>query len=348
GVEDYSIRIELAANKTMYNTDDTATLDSDIAVAAAYGSVKFYGGTESDPSTEIMNEQKAVETCAYAGKGQNAEGSTVYQCSIKFTKYGYDALVAAIDAAKTADSSSSYYLKITLGDETLLNSAITMDGISDRTVYLTSGSEAEAKQMALKISSGGLIYKYDVSDGVKITSVFNNAGLITVISVLAVLLIATVVFAVLNKGFGIVAFITMLAFVLAETLMMILVPGIKLSSLGAIGIVLATLITFDSLFIIASRIREESNSGKTVKASVKTAYRRSLFTILAIDVFAGLAGLMIFALTGGGLACFGITLGIGAVLSFFATVLLSRVAVNCFIPLVKSPEKFFNLKETEE
>lgn len=348
GVEDYAIRIELAAGKSMYNTDDTATLDSDVAVAAAYGTVKFYGGTESDPSTEIMNEAKAVETCTYVGKGQGTDGSTIYQTSIKFTKYGYDALVSAINAAKSADASASYYLKITLGDETLLNSAITVDGISDRTVYLTSGSESAAKQMSLKISSGGLVFKYDVSDGVSINSVYTNAGLTAIVSVLAILVIATVVFTVLNRGYGLVAFITMLAFILVETLMMILVPGIKMSFFGVIGIVIAELITFDSLFIIASRIKEESDNGKTVKASIKTAYRRSLFTILAIDVIAAVTGLLIFAITGGGFSALGITLGIGSVISFLATVLLSRLVVNSFIPLNKSPEKFFNLKGTEE
>ena len=159
GAEDYEIRIE---------TKTTDTLSSDISVVAAYGELKFFGGTSEDAFSEILTDVKVVDNAKYMG--EVTTGS--YQIDIEFTKAGYDELIKAI-----ADN-STYYLKITLGEkedgtENVLfqdDIANTSDYFNKRVMHLYSEVESAARQMALQMNSGGLAYKYDVDDGVEVTS----------------------------------------------------------------------------------------------------------------------------------------------------------------------------------
>ena len=338
GVDDYSVRIETKA---------TDSLASDIAAVSAYGEVKFFGGTSSDPTEEIMNEEKAVRDSRYVGS-YNDGSNTVYQVSLVFTDYGYNTLIDAINAASSSDSSSSYYLKITVGETTLLNSAITASSIVDKTVYITSQSESGAKQVALQIRTGGLAYKYDVSDAQDITPVFgSNTSMLLLITVAAFAILTIAAFLVLFKGYGVVAALSFTLFFLIEIAMLVAVPGIILSVPGVIGIVFASIICIDGLVITVARIKEEFAGGKTVRAAVRNGTNRAFRPILNTNVIALAVALLLFAFTGGTLNCFAITLGIGVVVSFISTVLFTRMFINLILPVCGNSEKFFNLKRSE-
>ena len=342
GVDDYSIRIA---------TRSTDSLASDIAAISAYGEVKFYGGTSSDPTEEIMDEEPAVKDSQYVGSYVDGE-STVYQVSLVFTDYGYKTLTDAINAAESStsesNSSSQYYLKITIGETTLLNAAITTSSIVDKTVYITSQSEANAKQIALQIRTGGLAYKYDVSDAQTITPVFGeNTATLLFIAVVAFALVAIAAFLILYKGYGVVAALSFILFFLMEIAMLVAVPGIVLSVPGVIGIVFAAIICIDGLIITIARIKEEFAGGKTVKAAIRNGSKRAFRPILNTNVIALAIALLLFAFTGGTLNCFAITLGIGVVVSFISTVLFTRMFISLILPVCRNSEKFFNLKRSE-
>ena len=59
-----------------------------------------------------------------------------------------------------------------LGDTELLGggSAISSDYFQNKTLGITTSTEASARQAALQIKSGGLAYKYEVSEGVSVTA----------------------------------------------------------------------------------------------------------------------------------------------------------------------------------
>ena len=56
----------------------------------------------------------------------------------------------------------------------------------------------------------------------------------------------------------------------------------------------AVLLTVDSMAIIMHRVREEYRNDKTVKAAVKTAYKRSILSILEIDCVLAVLSLLMF------------------------------------------------------
>ena len=339
GVENYSIVIKATETLNKYGEISSDILNSNISVVAAYGTIKFYGGTASDPTAEIMNEQKAVANCYYVG-----EYDGKYQVALTFTDYGYNTLISEIENAGTSGESSSYYLKITLGDTTLLNSTISSGSLSSKTVYISSESKTMANQMVLQIVSGGLQYKYKVSEAQTIDSYLGtNASLILYIAIGALILASMVFFAIKFKGYAIVSILSLLCFALIYVSMFVAFPWITLSAAGLAGVLLATIICVDGLSIIGKRILE-SEEKKTVKVAVKTAYKRSFKPILNAIVIAFASALLVFAFASGTIKSFAIALAVGIVISFISTVLISRAFMELILPLVSNKEKFLGLK----
>ncbi len=349
GVEDYSIKI---AARSIYSTEegkpDTAQLDADVKAAAAYGTVKFFGGTSSDPTTEIMNEETAVADATYMGEDAST-GSFIV--AIKLTEYGNAELVKNIEDASAADSSASYYLKITLDEEAdpLFNAQITTDSIMANTIYIQSSAESSAKQLALQISTGGLAYEYEIDSSSEITPLFgeNTATYVAIaIGAFFVLVLAGII--ALLRGYGIISALSLIAFGLIEMGMLVAVPGIILSFPGVIGIILATVLAVDGMVVTAKRIQEEYKKGKTVKASVKTGFNRAFRPVLNSCVIVEIFALLLFAFTSGMVQCFAITLAIGTVVAFIASVLLTRMFAELILPLVNNKESFLNLKREDK
>ena len=339
GVDDYSIVIKATETDNKYGEISSDVLTSNINVVAAYGTIKFYGGSASDPTKEIMNEQTAVANCYYVG-----EYDGKYQVALVFTTYGYDALINEINSATAESEAGTFYLKITLGDTTLLNSTLSSSSINNKTVYITSESKTQANQMVLQITSGGLDYKYTVSAGQTVDSYLSsNATLILYISLCVLIVSSMIIFAVKFKGYAVVSILSLLCFTLIEVSMFVAFPGIILSAAGLAGVLIATVLCVDGLSIIGKRILEAEEK-KTVKVAVKTAYKRAFKPILNSSVIAFVSALLIFAFASGTIISFAINLAVGVVVSFITTVLLSRMFMEIILPLVSNKEKFLGIK----
>ena len=337
---DYKIRI---------SAKNTGTFTSDIQTVAAYGTVSLLGGESANPSTEILTDVEAIESAEYVGSGFDESNTEIFQVGVTFTEEAYDEIIKAIDTA-TANN-TSYYLGIKLGDNTIMDgsSEITKDAFSGRTVYITNSSEAGAKQLALQLSTGGLAYKFKGMDKpTEITAPIGKTGaMMAGITVFALAAISCVMFFVKYKGYGVVATLSLLTFILVETAMMIAIPGIVFSIGGIIGGLFATILCVDGLTMTIKRISEEGSNGKTVKSAVKTGYKRSLFPILNTNVISAIVALALFALTKGVIRTFAIAFGVGVVVSFLTTVLVARMFTSLLLPLVKNKEKFLNIKREE-
>ncbi len=345
GVEDYDIRIEANASINKYGEPDTAALTSDIEVVAAYGEMKFYGGSSSSPTDEILTDGAVIKSAKYAGV-EAGSGTAHYKIEINFTDY-------AAKEIKSKISEGTFYLKVTLGDTTLMNSSLSSDAFSGNTLtmYLDGSqgaTEADARRNALQISSGGLAYKYDISDGVDVSSPYGeNAAIVAAVAVYAVAILVVAAFFVLGKGYGFISGLSLILFLLIEAFMLIAVPGVKLSLGGVVGIILSTILTADGLMIIYRRIKEEFANGKMVKTAVKNGFRRSTFPILGACIAAAAVALCLFIFTAGTVKGFAITFGIGAVVSYISTMLFARMFASLILPITDYDEKFLKLTREE-
>lgn len=339
GVKDYDVRIE---------TKSTDTLASDINVVAAHGEVKLYGGTSANPTTEILEDVDAIKDSQYLGSVSDGQ-NTYYQVSISFTDEGYNALHELIHAAAESESgSSSYFLEIKLGETVLLSgsNAISETDFTNKTLNVYLGSEAGARQMALQIRTGGLAYKYEISDPISVSSPYGaNVATISAIVIGAVVALIMVAFIVMFRGLGLIGALSMLLFILGETLMLIAVPGISLSMGGVVGILLSTVLTaFGCAYLLNDIKTEFMNSEKTVFAAVKKGFKDSFIPTINAGVVAAVVSILLVVFTSAIVKGFAITFGIGVGVGLITNLLFTRMFSSLILPLATNKEKFLNLK----
>lgn len=337
GVEDYDIRIE---------AKNTETLASDIQAIVAYGEVEFFGGSAENPTTEILTDMKVIEDAKYLGMYEDGN----YVLSIEFTKEAKDALVELIEAQ------DSYYLKINCGENangeenTLFNSSISANAFDGNFLGISGlPSEEDANRLVLQIKSGGLAYKYELSEAAKVGSPYGNKiGAKCAIAVAALVVVIMVALILIYKGFGIISALSTLLFILAEIWMMIAVPGVVVSMGGVLGIILATILASYGMIVTCSRVKEEyAHSEKTVKAAINKGFNQSLIPVIGAHIVSGVIALCLLAFTSGMVKCFAITFGIGVGVSLIATLVFTRMFTALILPLVKDKEKFLNMKKAE-
>ncbi len=350
GVEDYDIVISAKAPLSNRNLPDSAKLAQDVSVAIAFGEIKFYGDAEADPGEDkqILTDLDVIADATALDPVSDGE-SVYYQVKVTFTKEGFEAISKLLE-----ENNDKYFLKIMLGNIPIMNAStedayLSSQYFEGRSLYITTNDESAAKQTALQIKSGGLAYKYEITDAYDVTAPLGeNVPLISAIAIGALIVIVIVALILLYKVYGVAFSLSLVIFICLELLMLIAVPGIKLSLAGIVGILLSTLVVCDGFIITIKRIKEEFERGKTLKSAVKAGYKRALLPIISVSVVSGLVALAIFAFASGSLKCFGITFGIGAVLGVITNLLITKMYSAILLSLVNYDEKAVNFKRTEE
>ena len=345
GVVDYDILITLPAGMDQNGQPDTSKLSSDVDAAKAYGEIMLYGGTSENPTGRILENEDIISNAYYSGSFIDEDGSTKYSGVIKFTSNAYKFIKQEIKTAE--EESATYYLTIKLGDETLLSGSLSSDTFIDSTLIITNSDQTTMKQNVLKISTGGLAYIYDAEMQEAAPALGNGAVTVSAVAICVSIVFIIAALLVFYRGLGVAGALSTLAFILVELAMLVAVPGIKLSMSGIIGILASTAVLGFGLNLTFKKISNEFAKGKTIKAAINSGFNKALKPVLLTNLISAVAGLLTFIFAGGYAYCFGITFGIGAVISFIATALLSKLYTSILLCLSKKPEKFFNVKREE-
>lgn len=331
--DNWSFRIEMRASDTYAE---------DIEVVARYGELEF-----TDGSGTYLFGRDMVRSAKYIA--QTVAAQTTHSVELAFTDEGIDELEAAIAAVEDGEA---FTLTITLGDTQLFSDKLAEDTLSQNALYIggKNTTETAARQLALQIASGGLAYEYEIGDPMLSAPLLGeNAASLVFWGCLAALLVIIVAMVFAYGGLGLISGVTLFFFGLMEITMLILVPGIVLNFAGVLGIFAALLLSADSLAVIMHRVREEYRNGKTAKAAVKTAYRRSWLTIVETDAVLAAGALLMYFLCKGYANCFAITFGIGVALSALITMFVSYLFASMALPLFGGKsEKFLKLKRAEQ
>ncbi len=347
GVKDYNIRVVIPALINDKGVVDNTKMLEDVQAAASYGVVKFYGDTSENPVTEIMSDITAISGATFRGSFIDSDGSTKYAALLNLSNEAYEFLTKEIEKAGT----SSYYLSVKLdngdSEELLLSGAISSDLIASRVLSISNSNEADLRQKILKLSTGGLAYKYEVEGAESSAVLSNGSSQICLIAILTVVLAYMVGLIVKFKGIGLAGALAMLVFILVDNAMLIAIPGITVGIGSIVGMIFASILAGFGISLVAKRILDESLNGKTVKASIKSGFNGSFKPILNLNFMSALAGLLLFIFTTGAIKMFAITFAVGAVVSFLSTILIARLYVEILLPIAKTPEKFFNIKGEE-
>jgi preprotein translocase subunit SecD len=221
--------------------------------------------------------------------------------------------------------------------------AIVLDGViqSSPTVNqaITGGSgeitgsftQAQAKNLAVVLNSGALPVELTRQTVVTVSPTLGQQSLrqgvvAGVIGLILLMLYLAFYYRLLGVvtwfGMGIWAVLTIgLISLLGRTV------GYALTLAGVAGIIVSMGITADSYIVFYERLKDEVRHGKTLRASVVPAFKRSWRTIVAADIVTIIAAGALYVLAVGSVKGFALTLGLSTALDMFVVYFFKRPTV---------------------
>jgi SecD/SecF fusion protein len=100
---------------------------------------------------------------------------------------------------------------------------------------------------------------------------------------------------------------------------------------GIAGIVLTIGMAVDANVLIFDRIREEQNTGKTLKAAIETGYAKALSAILDANITTFFVGAILYSFGIGPIQGFAVTLMAGILASMFSAIIITRVIFDYMV-----------------
>jgi preprotein translocase subunit SecD len=192
------------------------------------------------------------------------------------------------------------------------------------------GSIDEAKDLALVLRAGALpapmefIEERTVGPSLGLDSIQKGTRAALIGMILVVLFMI-----IYYNYFGLVA---NLALVLNLVFLMAILSGfgLTLTLPGVAGIILTIGMAVDANVLIFERIREEEQSGKTIRAAIENGYARAFVVIFDSNVTTMLTSLVLFQFGTGPIKGFAVTLFWGIVISMFTSIVITRVIFDFF------------------
>ncbi len=100
---------------------------------------------------------------------------------------------------------------------------------------------------------------------------------------------------------------------------------------GIAGLILTIGMAIDANVLIYERIREELETGKSIRASVDVGYERAFRTILDANVTTFITAMVLLRFGTGPIKGFAVTLSIGIIVSMFTAVYVTRTLFNLYL-----------------
>jgi preprotein translocase subunit SecD len=271
---------------------------------------------------------KSVKT-ARASYGQDNNGAG----------WGVDVTFRGNDfVEKIATPYVGQYVAIEL-DGVVQSAPVINQGITGRTVRISGNfSQGEAKDLALVLKYGALPVQFDKNEtttqsvsptlgkdqlhaGIVAGAV--GLGLVALYMILYYRLLGLVVW--IGLGLTGMVFWSLISYLSNAR-------GLTLTLAGVTGIIVSVGVTVDSYVVYFERLKDEVRSGKTVRSSVESGFRKSFRTIFAADLVSLLGAAVLYLLATGSVRGFAFFLGLSTaidlVLAYFfmhpLVVLMSR------------------------
>lgn len=189
----------------------------------------------------------------------------------------------------------------------------------------------EAKALASKISSGALPCKLETVSVDSISPTLGRGALdITLLAGLFAYLAVILFMLLFYRLPGLVAGIAVTGMAAAQVLLLANL-NISLTLPGIAGIILSIGMGVDANIVITERIREELQAGKTFRAAIDAGFKRAFAAVFDSNVTTVIAAVVLYLLGTGPIRGFGITLGLGVMISFLSALTASRLMLQGLI-----------------
>ena len=323
-VDDYAIKVTVPTNfnyAEFTGRDESSAQNKKTLIGNTVNYLTLSGELDLRSSTTGSSKDSLISIKTnfaeyFKGVGYTAVGGNHY-VRLNLTDEGFEKLNAIL--IKNADTTGYFFV----GDTCLQLQVSGGESLPDKTLTFSVG-ENYAKDFSIILNSvvTGNVLANEYNDNgadteiVTLTPAFGEYAFVWLFVLLLLVVIGAIVASVLKyKKLGLVnaLIIVVYALVLIITL---LLTGIQLTIGGAFTAVLGlALLTFTN-FAIFEAVRKETLLGRTLQASVKTGYKKSLFTVLDLHVVLVVVSILLATVCAGELASCGFILFIATVASY--------------------------------
>lgn len=211
-------------------------------------------------------------------------------------------------------------------DETEISSPTVDEQITTETAIINNiGSLDEAKSLANKINSGALPFSLVAKNCNIISPTIGTGALSVMIKAGALAFVLVCIFMLLYyRLLGFVACIALVLQVVGQ-LLALSIPQFTLTLPGIAGIILSIGMGVDANVISAERIKEELNTGKTLRGAINAGYERAFSSVFDGNITVMIVAVILIILGTGSILSFGYTLLCGVIMNFVAGVTSSRL-----------------------
>jgi SecD/SecF fusion protein len=190
------------------------------------------------------------------------------------------------------------------------------------------GSIKEAKDLALVLQTGALPVEFKTLEQTEISATLGEDSLNQAIrAALAGMLVVALFLLIAYRFLGLVA-VFGLAIYAAFLYAAILLLNVTLTLPGFAGMILTIGVAADANIVIFERIKEESRSGKSVRAAIAAGYSKGFSTIIDANVVTAITALVLFAFATAGVKGFALMLLIGTAISLLTAVAATRAMLG--------------------
>lgn len=337
--------------------------DREITLNRENGSILVRFPWKSDEKE--FNPQKAIaelgETALLTFR--DSEGNILVQgTDVKLAQEQYDqstsSYVVALEfneegAAKFAEATGKLVGKpmAIYMDETLITAPTVNEKISGGNAIINGMENFEqAKDLADKINSGALPFSLESRNYSTISPIMGTGALDVMVKAGILAFILICLFMLLYYRLpGFVAVFALTLQVIGQ-LLALSIPQFTLTLEGIAAVILSIGMGVDANIIIAERIKEEINDGKSVKAAIDTGFHKAFSAVFDGNITVIIVAIILMIFGSGAMLSFGYSLLTGVILNFICGVTASRLMIRSLSQFnaLRKPWLFGARKEKKE
>lgn len=311
------IRVELPGAEDAQEAIEQIGKTAQLQFALADGTIALDGGNVKDASVTTDSEN--------AG----------YAVALEFDSEGADMFYEATTKAYSGSVTSAIEgipndsIIIILDDQIISYPRVQNGPISGGSCTITGGfTQEEASNLAALIRGGALpLELQEVNSSIQSAKIGYDALEMSVYAGIIGLAIVMLIMLIAYRGMGIAADLALLFYVVIVLNIMALM-GSVLTLPGIAGIILSVGMAVDANVVIFSRIREEIESGKTIRSAVQTGFKRAMSTVIDSQVTTLIAAVILYEIGTSSVKGFAWTFMIGIVVSIFTAVVVTQLYVS--------------------
>lgn len=342
--DDYTVRVEVPAT-----VENASTLFDTFAYS---GELRF---TDSSYETLMDGNSDYVRSAEAVDMGDDTFGVAIHFTAEGQTRFAeITADLAASSSSSSSSSTTTAYFYLCIGENRLLQASVT-ETMNQPTVYISgSFNNIESAQTVASLINSALDdedvftlelnapYVYSLSP-----TMGENAALFVAIAI-AVLAVAMIVYSLIRyKGMGLAHTYGFLTFALVYILCISLIGGVSLNIGGVLAMLFAGALMCGFDWYAFKNIRDEFATGKTLTASIKAGYKKSLSLTIDAHIVLFLASLILYFASFGAVHAMSLILMLGVVISAACTLGVTRFFLYVFLAQPKNKIAFCNFKREE-